>query len=47
MIREFSFTDVLYLVAGQTHPEVVEYEGERYRLDLERLVRDLDLTEHV
>jgi glycosyltransferase involved in cell wall biosynthesis len=39
--------DVLYLVAGQTHPEVVKYEGERYRLDLERLVRDLDLTEHV
>jgi glycosyltransferase involved in cell wall biosynthesis len=39
--------EVLYLVAGQTHPEVVKHEGERYRLDLERLVRDLDLTEHV
>jgi glycosyltransferase involved in cell wall biosynthesis len=39
--------DVLYLVAGQTHPEVVKAEGERYRLDLERLVRDLELTEHV
>ena len=39
--------DVLYLVAGQTHPEVVKHEGERYRLDLERLVRDLGLTEHV
>ncbi|HEX6756453.1 MAG TPA: glycosyltransferase, partial [Mycobacteriales bacterium] len=39
--------DVLYLVAGQTHPEVVAVEGERYRLDLERLVRDLGLTGHV
>jgi len=39
--------EVLYLVAGQTHPEVVKTEGERYRLSLERLVRDLDLTRHV
>jgi glycosyltransferase involved in cell wall biosynthesis len=39
--------EVLYLVAGQTHPEVVKHEGERYRLGLERLVRELDLTEHV
>ncbi|HEY6745647.1 MAG TPA: glycosyltransferase, partial [Mycobacteriales bacterium] len=39
--------EVLYLIAGQTHPEVVKHEGERYRLDLERLVRDLDLTGHV
>ena len=39
--------EVVYLVAGQTHPEVVKQEGERYRLSLERLVRDLDLAEHV
>ena len=39
--------EVLYLVAGTTHPEVVKHEGERYRLTLERLVRDLNLTEHV
>lgn len=39
--------DLLYLVAGNTHPEVVKNEGERYRLSLERLVRDLDLSEHV
>jgi glycosyltransferase involved in cell wall biosynthesis len=39
--------EVLYLVAGQTHPEVVKHEGESYRLGLERLVRELDLTEHV
>ena len=39
--------DVLYLIAGQTHPEVVKQEGESYRLMLERLVRDLDLADHV
>jgi glycosyltransferase involved in cell wall biosynthesis len=39
--------EVLYLVAGQTHPEVVNAEGERYRLGLERLVRELGLMEHV
>ena len=39
--------DVLYLVAGQTHPEVVKREGERYRLGLERLVTDLRLADHV
>ena len=39
--------EVLYLVAGQTHPEVVLDEGERYRLSLERLVRDLGLERNV
>ena len=39
--------EVVYLIAGQTHPEVIKHEGESYRLRLERLVRDLDLTEHV
>ena len=39
--------DVLYLIAGQTHPEVVKAEGEQYRLGLERLVRELDLIDHV
>ena len=35
--------DVCYLIAGQTHPEVVKHDGERYRVGLERLVRDLGL----
>jgi glycosyltransferase involved in cell wall biosynthesis len=39
--------DVLYLIAGQTHPEVVKFEGERYRLGLQRLVRDLGLQRNV
>ena len=39
--------DVLYLVAGRTHPEVARREGERYRLMLERQVVDLGLGDHV
>ena len=39
--------DVLYLVAGRTHPDVVRREGERYRLTLEQAVLDLGLQEHV
>lgn len=39
--------DVLYVVAGRTHPQVARREGERYRRMLERLVGDLGLGEHV
>jgi len=39
--------DVLYIVAGTTHPEVVKHEGYGYLNQLHRLVRDLDLREHV
>ena len=39
--------DALYVVAGQTHPEVAKHHGEEYRLSLERLARDLDLGDHV
>lgn len=35
-----------YLIVGETHPKVVEFEGERYREGLESRVRDLGL-EHV
>ena len=39
--------DALYLIAGQTHPEVAKRHGEEYRISLERLARDLGLSEHV
>ena len=39
--------DALYVIAGQTHPEVAKHHGEEYRLSLERLARDLDLGDHV
>jgi glycosyltransferase involved in cell wall biosynthesis len=42
-----SHPQVLYLIAGQTHPEVIDREGESYRLGLQRLIHDLDLCDHV
>ena len=39
--------DVLYVIAGRTHPDVTRREGERYRLTLEKAVLDLGLEDHV
>ena len=39
--------EVLYVIAGRTHPEVAHREGERYRASLEQAVRDLGVEEHV
>ena len=39
--------NVVYLVLGATHPHLVEREGERYRLSLERLAEDRGVKEHV
>ncbi len=39
--------EIVYLVIGETHPEVRKFEGERYRKKLIKLVDDLDLHEHV
>jgi glycosyltransferase involved in cell wall biosynthesis len=39
--------EVLYVVAGRTHPQVARRHGEEYRLMLERRILDLDLEEHV
>jgi hypothetical protein len=36
-----------YLVLGATHPAVVREEGESYRLELQRRVRELGLEAHV
>ncbi len=36
-----------YLVLGATHPAVVRYEGESYRLSLQRRVLELGLEKHV
>ncbi len=41
------YPDFVFIVLGATHPHVIRNEGERYRLSLERLVKDLDLEEHV
>ena len=39
--------EVLYLIAGRTHPAIARREGEQYRLLLERRVVDLGLADHV
>ncbi len=38
---------IIYLIIGETHPEVRKHEGEKYRNELTRLVSDLGLEEHV
>lgn len=42
-----SHPDVLYVVAGRTHPEVARLHGETYRRELERLTVALGLEDHV
>jgi glycosyltransferase involved in cell wall biosynthesis len=39
--------ELLYVIAGQTHPEVLKYEGEAYREELNVLIRELGLGPHV
>ena len=39
--------EIVYVIAGRTHPDVAAREGERYRLMLERRVLELDLEDHV
>ena len=39
--------DVLYIVLGKTHPNVLRYSGEEYRNYLQLLVKSLQLDKHV
>ncbi|MCX6798605.1 MAG: glycosyltransferase family 4 protein [Candidatus Diapherotrites archaeon] len=39
--------DVLYLVIGETHPQVRKTEGERYRNSMKKMLNKLDLRGHV
>jgi len=41
------YPEVLYLVLGKTHPNVLRYSGEEYRIFLQHLVKSLNLREHV
>ena len=45
IIREFP--NVVYIVLGQTHPNLLRDEGEAYRLSLERLAIDLGVQKNV
>jgi glycosyltransferase involved in cell wall biosynthesis len=40
-------SDLIYLILGATHPEVIKAEGEKYRLSLERKVHTLGLDNNV
>jgi glycosyltransferase involved in cell wall biosynthesis len=39
--------NALYLVVGQTHPELLKQQGEVYRNTLERLAEELGMSEHI
>ena len=41
------YPNILYLVIGETHPEVRKIEGETYRMNLIKLVDQLGLKNHV
>src|SRR5882672_10974798 len=41
------FPNVVYIVLGQTHPNLLRGEGEAYRLSLERLAKDLGVQKNV
>ncbi len=41
------FPDFIYLVLGATHPSLMREQGERYRISLERMAKDLRITKHV
>lgn len=45
IVRDHS--QVVYLVLGATHPNLLAREGERYRLSLERLAEERGVKEHV
>jgi glycosyltransferase involved in cell wall biosynthesis len=39
--------EVLYVIAGRTHPQIARRQGEEYRLMLERRIADLELGDYV
>ncbi len=41
------FPDLVYIVLGATHPNLLREQGETYRLSLERLASDLGVQKHV
>jgi glycosyltransferase involved in cell wall biosynthesis len=41
------YPNLVYIVLGATHPNLVRQSGEAYRLTLERLTQDLGISRHV
>jgi glycosyltransferase involved in cell wall biosynthesis len=42
-----SFPEVLYLIIGKTHPEILKREGENYRVSLYKKIQELHLENNV
>ena len=41
------FPNLVYIILGATHPNLVREQGEAYRLGLERLAKDLGIQRHI
>ncbi len=41
------YPDAVYIVLGATHPAILQHSGEKYRTDLERMARDLGVSDNV
>lgn len=41
------YPGVVYLIVGATHPNLLRYEGEKYRISLHRLADDLGVAKHI
>src|SRR5271168_2750348 len=41
------FPNLVYIILGATHPNLVREQGEAYRLSLERMAQDLGIKRHV
>jgi glycosyltransferase involved in cell wall biosynthesis len=41
------YPNVVYIILGATHPQVIEHEGETYRLSLQWLAREKGVESHV
>jgi glycosyltransferase involved in cell wall biosynthesis len=41
------FPDVVHIILGATHPNLIRQQGETYRLSLERLAAELEVKKHV
>ncbi|MCF8227975.1 MAG: glycosyltransferase family 4 protein [Bacteroidales bacterium] len=41
------YPELIYIVLGKTHPNVLRHSGEEYRISLLRLVKNLQLEDHV
>jgi glycosyltransferase involved in cell wall biosynthesis len=42
-----AFPDILFVLVGQTHPEVLKFEGESYRDELTNLAESLGVTQNL